>query len=94
MQIKRTKQKDLCYTTIQQTLDRTKVSLNSTWKEGLHKRQVNKFGKVKLTNKRRRNQHQQTSEIKQRPLTEADQKHKPKRPNQAKEMGERAKNKT
>ena len=40
MQITRTKQKDLFYTTTQQTLDRTKVSINSTWKEGLHKRQV------------------------------------------------------
>ena len=31
-----------------------KVSINPTWKEGLHKRQVNYFGMVKLTNKRRR----------------------------------------
>ena len=46
--------------------------------EGLHKRQVKYFGTVKLTNKQEGNQHQQASEIKQRPLTEADQKHRPK----------------
>ena len=33
-----------------------KVCINPTWKEGLHKRQVNYFGMVKLTNKRRRKQ--------------------------------------
>ena len=38
----------------QQTLECPKVSINSTWKEGLHKKQVNKFGKVKLTNKKGR----------------------------------------
>ena len=47
MQIKRTKQKELCYATTQQTLARTKVSINFTWEEGLYKRQVNNFGKVK-----------------------------------------------
>jgi len=47
MQIKRTKQKELCYATTQQTLERTKVSINPTWKKGLYKRQANYFGKVK-----------------------------------------------
>ena len=54
MQIKRTKQKGLCYTTTKQTLECPKVSINPTWKEGLHKRQVNYLGMVKLANKRRR----------------------------------------
>ena len=56
MQMTRTKQKELYYTTTKQTLDWTKVNINPTWKEGLHKRQVNYFGMVKLTNKRRRKQ--------------------------------------
>ena len=42
MQITRTKQKELCYKTTQKTLECPKVSINPTWKEGLHKRQVNK----------------------------------------------------
>ena len=54
MQIRRTNQKELCYTTTKQTLERTKVNINPTWKEGLHKRQANYFGMVKLTNKTRR----------------------------------------
>ena len=54
MQITRTKQKELFYTTTKQTLEIPKVSINPTWKEGLHKRQVNYFGMVKLTKKRRR----------------------------------------
>ena len=33
---------------------------------------------VKLTNKKEGNKHQQDSELRQRSLTEADQKHKPK----------------
>ena len=47
MQIKRTKQNELCYATIQQTLDQTKVSINSTWKEGLQKKQVKKLWQSK-----------------------------------------------
>ena len=43
-------------TTTKQTLECHKVSINPTWKENLHKRQVNYFGMVKLTNKRRRKQ--------------------------------------
>ena len=35
----------------QTTLECPKFSVNPTWKEGLHKRQVNYFGMVKLTNK-------------------------------------------
>ena len=58
MQITRTKQKELCYTTTQKTLEFPKVSINLTWKEGLHKIQVNYFGMVKLTNKRRRKKNQ------------------------------------
>ena len=54
MQITRTKQKELCYTTTKQTLEFPKVSINPTRKEGLHKKQVNYFGMVNLTNKRRR----------------------------------------
>ena len=54
MQITRTKQKELFYTTTKHTLEFPKVSINPTWKEGLHKIQVNYFGMVKLTNKRRR----------------------------------------
>ena len=54
MQITRTKQKDLCYTTTQQTLECPKVSIRPTWKEGLYKRQVYYFGKVRLINKTRR----------------------------------------
>ena len=54
MDMTRTKQKELSYTTTKQTLEFPKVSINPTWKEGLHRRQVNYFGKVKLTNKRRR----------------------------------------
>ena len=69
MQITRTKQKELCYTTTKQTLELTKVNINPTWKEGLHKKQVKYFGMVKLTNRRRRNQHQQASELRQRSLT-------------------------
>ena len=76
MQITRTKQKELYYTTTKQTLECPKVSINPTWKEGLRKRQVNYFGMVKLTNKR--NKHQQASELRQISLTEADKKHKPK----------------
>ena len=56
MQIIRTKKKELYYSTTKQTLECPKVSVNPTWKEGLHKRQVNYFGMVKLTNKRRRKQ--------------------------------------
>ena len=41
MQMTRTKKKELCYTTTKQTLEFPKVSINPTWKEGLHKRQVN-----------------------------------------------------
>ena len=52
MQITRTKQKELCYTTTKQTLELTKVSINPTWKEGLHKKPVNYFGMVNLTNRR------------------------------------------
>ena len=52
MEITITKQKELCYTTTKQTLECPKVSINPTWKEGFHKRQVNYFGMVKLTNKR------------------------------------------
>ena len=44
----------------------------------MHKRQVNYFGIVKLTNKQEGNQHQQAFELRQRSLTKADQKHKPK----------------
>ena len=73
----RSNQKELCYATTKQTLEWTKVSINPTWKEGLNKRQVNYFGMVKLTNKTRRNQHQQDSKLRQRSLTEADQKHNP-----------------
>ena len=54
MQIIRTKKKELCYTTTKQTLECPKVSINPTWKKGLHKRQDNYFGTVKLTSKRRR----------------------------------------
>ena len=54
MQIRRTQQKELYYTATKQTLEFPKVSINPTWKEGLHKRQVDYFGMVKLTNKRRR----------------------------------------
>ena len=54
MQMTRTKQKELCHITTKQTLECPKVSINHTWKEGLHKRQVNYFGKVKLSNKIRR----------------------------------------
>ena len=78
MQIIRTKQKELCYTTTKQTLEFPKVSINPTWEEGLHKRQVNYFCMVKLTNKIRRKKYQQASELRQRSLTEANQKHKPK----------------
>ena len=56
MQMTRRKQKELCSTTTKQTLEFPKVSINPTCKEGLHKRKVNYFGKVKLTNKRRRKQ--------------------------------------
>ena len=56
MQMTRTKQKELCYTTTKQTLECPKVSINPTWKEGLHKREVNYFSNVNLTNKRRRKQ--------------------------------------
>jgi len=56
MQITRTKQKELCYTTTKQAPEFTKVSINPTWKEGLHKRQVNYLAMVNLTNKRRRKQ--------------------------------------
>ena len=56
MQITRTKQKELCYTTTKQTLECPKVSINPIWKEGLHKRQVNYFSIVNLTNKRIRKQ--------------------------------------
>ena len=38
MQIIGTKQKELCYTTTKQTLECPKVSINPTWKEGLHKK--------------------------------------------------------
>ena len=41
MQIIGTKQKELCYTTTKQTLECPKVSINPTWKEDFHKRQVN-----------------------------------------------------
>ena len=51
MQITKTKQKELCYTTTKQTIECPKVSINPTWKESLHKRQVNYFGMVNLTNK-------------------------------------------
>ena len=78
MQMTRTKRKELCYTTTQKTLECPKVSINLTWKEGLHKRQVNYFGTVKLTNKQEGNQHQQAFELRQRSLTKADKKHKPK----------------
>ena len=44
MQIRRTKQKELFYTTTKQTLECPKVSINPTWKEDLHKRQVKLFG--------------------------------------------------
>ena len=54
MHMRRTKQKELCYIATKQTLESHKVSINPTWKEGLHKIQVNYFGMVKLTNKRRR----------------------------------------
>ena len=56
MQMTKTKQNALCYTTTKQTLECPKVGINPTWKEGLHKRQVNYFGMVKLTNKIRRKQ--------------------------------------
>ena len=56
MQIIRTKQNELCYTTTKQTLEFPKVSINPTWKECLHKKKVNYFGMVKLTNKIRRKQ--------------------------------------
>ena len=69
MQMTRTKQKELCYTNTKQTLECPKVGINPTWKEILHKRQVNYFGMVKLTNKEEGNQHQQASELKQRSLT-------------------------
>ena len=49
MQITTTKQKELCYTTTKQTLEFPKISINPTWKEGLHKKQVNYFGMVNLT---------------------------------------------
>ena len=75
MQIRRTKQTELCYTTMKQTLECPKVSINPTWKEFLHKRQVNYLGMVKLTNKIRR---KQASELRQRSTTKANQKHKPK----------------
>ena len=54
MQIIRTKQKELCYTTTKQTLECPKVSINPTWKKGLHKRQDHYFGMVKLTITKRR----------------------------------------
>ena len=54
--MKITKQKELCYTTTKHTLEFPKVSINPTWKEILHKKQVNYFGMVKLTNKRRKKQ--------------------------------------
>ena len=38
MQIIRTKQKEFFYTTTKQTLECSKVSINPTWKEGLHKK--------------------------------------------------------
>ena len=42
MQMTRTKQKELCYTTTKQTLEFHKASINPTWKEVLHiNRQVN-----------------------------------------------------
>ena len=60
MQITRTKQKELYYTTTKHTLEFPKIIINPTWKECRHKRQVKYFGMVKSTNKRRR---------KQRPIT-------------------------
>ena len=49
---------ELCYATTKQTLEFPKVSINPTWKEGLHKRQVNYIGKVKLTKKKEGNKDQ------------------------------------
>ena len=56
MQIIRTNQKELSYTTTKPTLEHLKVSINPTWKEGSHKREFNYFGMLKLTNKRKRKQ--------------------------------------
>ena len=43
MQMTRTKQKELYYITTKQTLECLEVSINPTWKEGLHKIQSQLF---------------------------------------------------
>ena len=79
MQIIRTKQKEFCYTTTKQTLECSKVSINPTWKEGLHKKTSQLFwqGEVNQQNKKETNT-KKLLKIKPKSRTEDDQKHKPK----------------